>query len=109
MSRIGMLFRKLTPLDIMMADLEAAQMNRVLAAKELEYLKAMERLYIERIERLSSEIKAIQAISAPAQEYDGVGVVSGVMHDRRTAPNAVAPALVVTPACTAEGVRNVRF
>ena len=60
MSRIGMLFRKLTPLDIMMADLEAAQMNRVLAAKELEYLKAMERLYIERIERLSSEIKAIR-------------------------------------------------
>ena len=106
MSRIGMLFRKLTPLDIMMADLEAAQMNRVLAAKELEYLKAVERLYIERIERLSSEIKAIQAINAPAQEYDGV---TGVTHDRRTAPNAVAPALVITPACTAEGVRNARF
>ena len=86
MNRFSVLFRKLTPLEVMEADLADAKLNRLTAAKETEYFQSMGRMYDERIERLNAEIAAEHAAAQPQQASD-------VPYERRVAQHPT-PSLV---------------
>lgn len=86
MNRFSVLFRKLTPLEVMEADLADAKLNRLTAAKETEYFQSMGRMYDERIERLNAEIKEIHAAAQPQ--------AGDVPYERRAAVQHQTPSLV---------------
>lgn len=107
MRHIFAVFRKPTPLDVMEAELLDAQLNRLVATSKQEYYQALGRMYSERVDRLTAEIRSYHdaASGSRGNDHARIGVSPNEAEVEVTdVTRSAVHALHQTP-----GVRNVRF